>query len=123
VSNWKKTLMKLHWEITVPVNSTAEVHLPNGKVEQIGSGSYNFEVDIPQRKGIVTNEFLYEKAPFPQAHSATIVETANGDLVSAFFGGTREGAPDVCIYTCRKDKGSNTWTTQSLLQSGVVSNA
>ena len=121
VSNWKKTLMKLHWEITVPVNSTAEVHLPNGKVEQIGSGSYNFEVDIPQRKGIVTNEFLYEKAPFPQAHSATIVETANGDLVSAFFGGTREGAPDVCIYTCRKDKGSNTWITPALAADGILS--
>ena len=121
VSKWKKTLMHLDWEITVPTNSTAEVHLPNGKTEQIGSGSYHYSVAIPQKKGIVTNEFLYEKAAFPQAHSATIVETTAGDLVSAFFGGTREGAPDVCIYTCRKDKGSNTWTAPALAADGVLS--
>ena len=121
LSNWKKTLMKLHWEVTVPVNATAEVHLPNGKVQQVGSGSYTFDVDIPQKKGIVTNEFLYEKADFPQAHSATIVETTAGDLVSAFFGGTREGAPDVCIYTCRKDKGSDKWTAPALAADGILS--
>jgi alpha-L-rhamnosidase len=121
VSNWKKTLMKLHWEVTVPVNATAEVHLPNGKVQQIGSGSYTFDVEIPQKKGIVINEFLYEKADFPQAHSATICETTNGDLVSAFFGGTREGAPDVCIYTCRKDKGSDKWTAPALAADGILS--
>ena len=113
--------MKLHWEVTVPVNSSAEVHFPNGKVQQVGSGSYTFDVEILQKKGIVTNEFLYEKAAFPQAHSATICETTNGDLVSAFFGGTREGAPDVCIYTCRKDKGSKTWTKPALAADGVLS--
>jgi alpha-L-rhamnosidase len=121
VSKWKKTLMHLDWEVSIPVNSTAEVHLPNGKTEQIGSGSYHFSVAIPQKKGIVTNEFLYEKADFPQAHSATIVETTAGDLVSTFFGGTREGAPDVCIYTCRKDKGSKTWTAPALAADGVLS--
>ena len=121
ISNWKKTLMKLHWEVTVPVNTTAEIHLPNGKVQQIGSGSYTFDVDIPLRKGIVTNEFLYETADFPQAHSAAIVETTAGDLVSAFFGGTREGAPDVCIYTCRKDKESKIWTKPAMAADGVLS--
>lgn len=121
VSNWKKTLMKLHWEVTVPVNATAEVHLPNGKVQQLGSGSYTFDVEIPQKKGIVTSEFLYEKADFPQAHSATIVETTAGDLVSAFFGGTREGAPDVCIYTCRKDKGSDKWSAPAMVADGIFS--
>lgn len=121
VSNWKKTLMKLHWEVTVPVNTTAEVHLPNGKVHKIGSGSYTFDVDIPQKKMIVVNEFLYEKADFPQCHSATICETTNGDLVSAFFGGTREGHPDVCIYVCRKEKGSTTWTKPVLAADGILS--
>ena len=121
VSKWKKTLMTLNWEVTIPPNTTAEIHLPNGKVEQIGSGYYTFNVDIPQKKGIITNEFLYEKADFPQCHAATIVETTNNDLVSAFFGGTREGSPDVCIYTCRKDKGSNTWTKLTLAADGILS--
>lgn len=122
ISNWKKTTMNLYWEVTIPVNTTAEIHLPNGKMQKVGSGSYVFDVDIPQKKGIVTNEFLYEKADFPQCHSATIVETASGDLVSAFFGGTREGHPDVCIYVCRKEKGSNTWTKPALAADGVLSN-
>lgn len=120
VSNWKKTLMKLHWEVSIPVNTTAELHFPDGKIKKISSGNYVFDVDIPQRKGIVVNEFLYDKADFPQCHSATIAETTNGDLVSAFFGGTREGAPDVCIYVCRKEKGSNQWTKPALAADGIL---
>ncbi|MFA5045111.1 MAG: family 78 glycoside hydrolase catalytic domain [Paludibacter sp.] len=121
VSNWKKTLIHLDWEVSIPVNTTAEVHLPNGKMENIGSGSYTFSVDIPQKKGILVNQFLYTKASFPQCHAATIVETTTGDLVSAFFGGTREGAPDVCIYVCRKDKGSSEWTKPELAADGILS--
>ncbi len=121
ISNWKKTLMALHWEVTVPVNTRADVYLPNGKIKRIGSGSYVFDINIPQQKNVLVNEFLYEKADFPQCHSATICETTAGDLVSAFFGGTREGAPDVCIYVCRKDKGSNTWTKPALAADGVLS--
>jgi len=122
ISNWKKTLMKLHWEVIIPVNTTAEIHLSNGKTKKIGSGSYIFDVEIPQKRGIVTNEFLYEKADFPQCHAATIAETTTGDLVSAFFGGTREGHPDVCIYVCRKNKGTNTWTKPVLAADGILSN-
>jgi alpha-L-rhamnosidase len=121
VSNWKKNLLKLHWEVTIPVNTTAEIHLPNGKISKVGSGSYSFEVEIPQPKGIVKNEFLYEKADFPQCHSATICEATNGDLVTAFFGGTREGAPDVCIYVCRKEKGTDNWTKPALAADGILS--
>ena len=49
------------------------------------------------QKGVVVDEFIYDTASFPQAHSATIVETPAG-LVAAWFGGTREGNPDVEIY-------------------------
>ncbi|MEI8085590.1 MAG: family 78 glycoside hydrolase catalytic domain [Paludibacter sp.] len=121
VSKWKKTLMHLDWEVSIPANTTAEVHLPNGKIQNIGSGNYTFSVELPQKKGIVTNEFLYEKADFPQCHSATIAEATNGDLVTAFFGGTREGHPDVCIYVCRKEKGSNKWTKPALAADGILS--
>lgn len=121
ISNWRKSLMKLHWEVTIPVNTTAVIYLPDGKIIKKGSGAYVFDVDLPLKKGIVTSEFLYEKAPFPQCHAATIAETTNGDLVTAFFGGTREGAPDVCIYVCRKEKGSNTWTQPVLAADGILS--
>lgn len=121
VSDWKKTLMQLHWEVTVPVNTTAEIHFPDGKVRNVGSGSYVFDVKIPQPKGIIVSQYLYEKAAFPQCHAATIAETSNGDLVSAFFGGAHEGAPDVCIYVCRKEKGSDTWTKPALAADGILS--
>ncbi|MDR3651838.1 MAG: family 78 glycoside hydrolase catalytic domain [Paludibacter sp.] len=121
VSKWKKTLMHLDWKVSIPVNTTAEVHLPNGKTEQIGSGSHSYSVDIPQKKGIVVNQFLYEKASFPQCHASTIAETNNGDLVAAFFGGAREGAPDVCIWVCRKEKGSDKWTAPEKAADGVIS--
>jgi predicted neuraminidase len=43
-------------------------------------------------------EFVYDKAPFPAAHASSVVELRNGDLMAAWFGGTKEGAPDVAIW-------------------------
>ena len=42
--------------------------------------------------------------PFPSTHAATIAELPGGDLLCAYFGGAREGADDVCIYTSRKER-------------------
>jgi alpha-L-rhamnosidase len=121
-SKWTKTLQHLDWEVTIPANTTAELHLPNGKVEQIGSGSYKYSVEIPTKdKQIVTDEFLYEKSSFPECHSATIEELKNGDLVAAFFGGTKEANPDCCIWVCRKPKGSSEWTAPVIAADGVFS--
>jgi predicted neuraminidase len=52
--------------------------------------------------GVVKTEFIFETAPFPQCHASTIVETG-GALVAAWFGGTREGNPDVGIWVSRHD--------------------
>lgn len=30
------------WAISIPANTTAEVHLPNGRVKEIGSGEWTF---------------------------------------------------------------------------------
>ena len=52
--------------------------------------------------GVVRAEFLFEKAPFPQCHASTIAGV-KGRLVAAWFGGTREGNPDVGIWVSRHD--------------------
>lgn len=66
---------------------------------------------------IVRSEFLYEKAPFPECHASTIVETSPGRLVAAFFGGTKEKNPDVCIWVTHRER--NGWSTPVEVANGV----
>jgi predicted neuraminidase len=49
------------------------------------------------------SEFIFQpgSAGFPECHASTIVALANGDLLSAWFGGTQERAPDVAIWLSR----------------------
>jgi len=67
---------------------------------------------------LVSSEFIYETAPFPQCHASTIVETATG-LVAAWFGGTAERNPDVGIWVARQENGA--WTTPVEVANGVQS--
>jgi predicted neuraminidase len=65
---------------------------------------------------VVRAEFLYESAPFPSCHASTIVQ-ADDRLVCAFFGGTEERNPDVCIWLCHRN--DNGWTEPKLVADGL----
>lgn len=120
VSKWHKTLTHLDWDVEIPANTTADVYLPDGKIEKIGSGKYHYSIDIPARDSrIVEDQFLYEHADFPECHASTIAEMPNGDLVTSFFGGTKERNPDVCIWVCRKSKNAKMWTKPIKVADGV----
>src|SRR3712207_4051161 len=53
--------------------------------------------------GLVRQEFIYDKAPFPECHASTLAETADA-LVAAWFGGTEEGHKDVGIWVSRQEE-------------------
>lgn len=72
------------------------------------------------KEGILVDEFIYDKAPYPSCHAVTIVEATNGDLVSAWFGGSHERHPDVCIYSAIKPKGSDKWGDPIKVADGVM---
>lgn len=71
---------------------------------------------LPAQPGLVTMEFIYEKAPFPSCHASTIAETKTG-LVAAWFGGTGEKNPDVGIWVARHEGGN--WTAPVEAADGV----
>ena len=47
------------------------------------------------------DEFIADSA-HPMSHVASITELPNGDLVSTWYAGSREGAGDVAIYLSRR---------------------
>ncbi|HEX6960865.1 MAG TPA: exo-alpha-sialidase [Lacipirellula sp.] len=81
-----------------------------------GSGAEPAATSEPN--GVILAEFIYESAPFPSCHASTIAEV-DGDLVAAWFGGTRERHPDVGIWLARKPKGADRWTTPVEVANGV----
>lgn len=71
----------------------------------------------PLEVNILSSGFIYENAPFPQCHASTIVETEEG-LLSAWFGGTHEKNPDVCIYTSSLN--NDKWSIPKRVADGII---
>lgn len=69
------------------------------------------------KKGILVDEFIFDTASFPQSHASTIAETPDG-LIAAWFGGTKEGYKDVCIWT--SNLVNNKWTKPRKVAEGII---
>ena len=69
------------------------------------------------KKGILVDEFIFDTASFPQSHASTIAETPDG-LIAAWFGGTKEGNKDVCIWTSKLVH--NKWTAPEKVAEGII---
>ncbi|MBL7737976.1 MAG: family 78 glycoside hydrolase catalytic domain [Chitinophagaceae bacterium] len=146
-SEWKNSIEKFEWKISIPANTSATVHIPATGAEEITenglplssikeirvikeeegtvvlevpSGNYSFTSNKKWRKGIVKDQFIFERASFPESHSATITETPEG-LVAAWFGGTKEGNKDVCIWTSHLV--NNKWTEPAKVADGVLNDS
>ena len=64
-------------------------------------------------------EYIYDlgKAPTPEAHASTVLRLKNGDLLAAWFGGTKEGEPDVRIWVSRRRR--NVWKKPVQIQDDI----
>lgn len=74
-------------------------------------------VDSPELR----REFIYEApAPTPECHASTLCETKDA-IAAAWFGGTREKAPDVGIWFSRREGAGATgrWTPPVELFNGA----
>jgi predicted neuraminidase len=69
-------------------------------------------------ESILRNDFIYplNDRPTPSCHASTIVETSNGTICAAWFGGKEEGSPDVGIWLSRLI--GRTWSKPVLVADG-----
>jgi predicted neuraminidase len=79
----------------------------------------NSTSSLAEHPAVISKGFIYESASFPSCHASTIEETTDGALVSAWFGGTDEGNPDVGIWVSRLEQGSWTAPVEAATASGV----
>ena len=70
----------------------------------------------PRFAGLVKEEFVFDKVPFKSCHASTICQTSRG-LVAAWFGGTKEGAKDVGIWSSYHD--GQSWSNPVEVANGV----
>lgn len=61
-----------------------------------------------------------QRPPIPAAHASTITELPGGKMMASWFGGSRESAPDVNIYTATFSKGK--WSAPKVVATGVIDN-
>jgi predicted neuraminidase len=61
-----------------------------------------------------TSRIVSAESP-PSVHSATAVEISGGRLRAFWYGGTREGAKDVALYSAVFDPSSSAWSPQAIV--------
>ena len=69
--------------------------------------------------GVMETDLIYQSEPYPSCHASTILDTGAG-LLAAWFGGSFEKHPDVCIYAAFYINGK--WEKPFMVADGVENN-
>lgn len=75
-------------------------------------------VKLPKTCKILTSELIFTDAPFKECHASTIIESKDGSLLAAWFGGTRESNKDVEIWISQCKGGK--WTAPRSVANGII---
>lgn len=75
---------------------------------------------MAQQAQVLDSGLVFRHAPFASCHASTICQTSQGDLLTAFFGGSWEGCKDVCIWLCRKEPAAKSWTAPECVATGMI---
>jgi predicted neuraminidase/peroxiredoxin len=68
-----------------------------------------------------SSELVFEQIPFaPAHHCSTICETAGGDLLCLWYGGSYESADDQALFLARKKPGEKSWSEPEVLLQGAT---
>ena len=70
---------------------------------------------------LIKQELIVINPPFKQCHASTIAELSSGNLMAAWFGGTGEGANDVCIWSAANRKGA--WSKPKVIATGIINDS
>ncbi len=82
----------------------------------IGSAAELSEPEDPYGSVWFSSELIFEKIPGAAAHHASsLVETAGGDLLAAWYGGSYESSDDQTLYLARRPKGQRAWSRPQAL--------
>jgi alpha-L-fucosidase len=66
---------------------------------------------------ILESGYIFDTAEFKACHASTIVQSDNGRIMAAWFGGDHEGSPDVCVWMSAKK--ADSWTKPVKVADGI----
>lgn len=68
-----------------------------------------------EQKPLFHKSFVFEQQPTDSAHASSIAYLDGGELMAVWYGGSREGASDVAIYSARKNTDKAGWSPPDIL--------
>ena len=74
-----------------------------GRPDPTGFSASEYQLEAPApAQPVFERHFVFTESPTPSVHSGTLAQLPGGELLAAWFGGSREGAADVAIWGARR---------------------